>query len=230
MTGRGVFSCVPPRSASTGIAECGSGAVVICHSREERIKVRRVFIIVSFSRRSLFQLVLVMQPAEDLSGRDARISRQLMPTSVWDRPPQPFFRVGGDTGTQGRTRTALVVVGHPLPQSFPQMSLAEWNHVAQTLSAGINGGAGYGAQITSAAANLPSNADLTLTMNGSFGAMDSFLIGNGCSQIVVKDNYTLNQPSSNGAFSGVVPTIAPAASINIGRSHVVLLSSSATAI
>jgi len=25
-----------------------------------------------------------MQPAEDLSGRDARISRQLMPTSVWE--------------------------------------------------------------------------------------------------------------------------------------------------
>jgi hypothetical protein len=67
-------------------------------------------------------------------------------------------------------------------------------------------------------------------MNGSFGAMDSFLIGNGCSHIVVKDNYTLNQSSSNGAFSGVVPTIAPAATINIGRSHVVLLSSSATAI
>ena len=45
---------------------------------------RRVFIItVSFSRRVSFQFVLVMQPAEDVSGRDMSIRRQLVPTSVW---------------------------------------------------------------------------------------------------------------------------------------------------
>ena len=76
----------------------------------------------------------VMQPAEDFSGRDARISRPLVPTSVWRKVPQLSFRVGGDTGTQGRMRTTLVVVGHPLPQSFPQMLLAEWNHIVQTLT------------------------------------------------------------------------------------------------
>src|SRR5713226_5255842 len=44
MTGGGVLSCVPPRSANTGIAGCGRVAAVSCHSRGERIKVRRVFI------------------------------------------------------------------------------------------------------------------------------------------------------------------------------------------
>jgi len=61
----------------------------------------------SFSRRGSFQLVFVMQPAEDFSGRDARILGQLLPPSVRRKPLQPFFRVGGDTGTQGRMRTAV---------------------------------------------------------------------------------------------------------------------------
>ncbi len=113
------------------------GAAVICHSRGERIRVRRVFIIiiVSFSRRDSFQVVLVMQPAEDFSGRDARVSRQLVSTSMWRKPPpQVLFRVGGDTRAQGRMWTALIVVGYPLPQSLPQMLLAERDHVIQTLT------------------------------------------------------------------------------------------------
>jgi hypothetical protein len=37
-----VFNCVPPRSASTGITGGGTGAAVICHSRGEVIKRRRL--------------------------------------------------------------------------------------------------------------------------------------------------------------------------------------------
>src|SRR5260370_30826835 len=96
-----------------------------CHSRGKRIKVRRVFI-AFLLRRDSCQLVLMMQPAEDFSGRDARISRQLVPPSVWRKPPQPCFRVGGDTGTPSRMRTAGGVMAHPLPQSFPQMLLPAW--------------------------------------------------------------------------------------------------------
>src|SRR5579859_5163326 len=51
-TGRGVLSCVPPRSASTGITGGGTGAAVICHAKGEVINVLGLFISVFFMRRS----------------------------------------------------------------------------------------------------------------------------------------------------------------------------------
>src|SRR6266852_9801242 len=40
--GRGVLSCVPPRSASTGMAGCATGAAAMCQSSGDLIRLVRL--------------------------------------------------------------------------------------------------------------------------------------------------------------------------------------------
>src|ERR1035437_969922 len=64
-TGRGVRSCVPPRSASTGSGGCGTGVACVCHSSGDGIRVRLRAICISSERTAL---ELFLEPGKGCFG------------------------------------------------------------------------------------------------------------------------------------------------------------------
>src|SRR5208282_4162114 len=137
ITGRGVFSWVPPRSARTGIAGCGTGTADICHFNGDAMRVR-CLVISAVSRGSFLQVIFVMQSAKDRPGPDFTILRQSVPTSS----SQPLDgslliiirSIRRDSWPQAQVRAALVVMTNPLLQHHSQMIFTERNQKVQTLA------------------------------------------------------------------------------------------------
>lgn len=137
ITGRGVLSCVPPRSARTGTAECGTGAAFVCHFSGDAMRLR-CLLIGGLSRGHLLWRVLVMQPTEDRFRFDS--------TMRWQSVPRPCSRpldgslliiirtVRRDPWSQTHMRPALVVMAHPLFQHHSQMTFTERNQEVQTFT------------------------------------------------------------------------------------------------
>jgi hypothetical protein len=80
----------------------------------------------------------------------------------------------------------------------------------------VNGGAGYAVQFTS---NIVTGGDLVFTGNGFFNECDNVVMGNGCLDVVIRDNATLSQNPTNGPYSGNTPTLTAAAALNASRNH-----------
>src|SRR5580704_5774456 len=109
ITGRGVLSCVPPRSARTGTAGCGTGAAFVCQFNGDAMRLR-CLLIGAISRDHLLQRVLVMQPTEDRFRFDSTMRWQSVPSPCsrpLDGPLLIISVVGRDSGSQAHMGSAL---------------------------------------------------------------------------------------------------------------------------
>jgi hypothetical protein len=125
------FSCVPPRSASTGITGGGIGAAVICHSRGEVIKGRCLLRNWSLKRQSfptdIRDGVHPGWPWPQLVDQSQRGVR-----TVWPAAGQPGSRgcLVRDSHVAGADCS-----GEPLLEKVPQMSVVERDQKIEAFAA-----------------------------------------------------------------------------------------------
>ncbi len=117
ITGRGVLSWVPPRSASTGIAGCGIGTPAVCHFKGDALSVPRLLI--DFASSSDFlELVFVMQATKN------RLHSQS--TTVWPVVPplrlcdvnDGFLSFEWNPRAETQVRSAMVCNAGPTPSNI----------------------------------------------------------------------------------------------------------------
>jgi hypothetical protein len=92
ITGRGVFSCVPPNSARTGIAGCGTGTA--CPPVRARSNQVRCFLIGVASGGFLLHGVLVVESAKDRLGLHCTPGWKSMPLSHLQPREGPLLTIG----------------------------------------------------------------------------------------------------------------------------------------
>ena len=113
MLARGVLSCVPPRSAKTGIKGGATGASAKCQVSGDFISVGARLFIISSLGCSLLPGILVMKPAENGTGDYFGFLRRAVaphPTSLGTRT---YFI--GNSGSKTAVWAPGIVVANPFP-------------------------------------------------------------------------------------------------------------------
>src|SRR5207237_3293166 len=114
-----VLSCVPPRSANTGIAGCSTGVAAICHAIGDLIRVG-VRLFIARSCRRLLPAIFVVQSAENGTSDHLQILHRA--TVSLARLYAALSSVG-NARSQAAVWASGIVVTNPFPQHSTKVSL-----------------------------------------------------------------------------------------------------------